>query len=115
VTYSSTATNNETVNRQVRVLQATAGYSGSDIRLVCKEAAMRPIRKIFDALENHTEGEIRHVDFTLGSSVNQLPTYVTHYVWKILLEIRRTVKTAGVDVYGLMPCLEAYYRSYRTF
>jgi len=37
--------------------QATAGYSGSDIRLVCKEAAMRPIRKIFDALENHLEGK----------------------------------------------------------
>nr|AXL66108.1 katanin-like 2 protein short isoform [Xenopus tropicalis] len=31
----------------------TDGYSGSDIRLVCKEAAMRPVRKIFDALENH--------------------------------------------------------------
>ncbi|XP_042192039.1 katanin p60 ATPase-containing subunit A-like 2 [Callorhinchus milii] len=30
----------------------TEGYSGSDIKLVCKEAAMRPVRKIFDALEN---------------------------------------------------------------
>ena len=31
---------------------AEAGrYSGSDIRLVCKEAAMRPVRKIFDTLE----------------------------------------------------------------
>ncbi|RXN30585.1 katanin p60 ATPase-containing subunit A-like 2 isoform X3 [Labeo rohita] len=37
--------------------QGTGGYSGSDIRLVCKEAAMRPVRKIFDALENHTEGQ----------------------------------------------------------
>ncbi|XP_036972475.1 katanin p60 ATPase-containing subunit A-like 2 isoform X5 [Acanthopagrus latus] len=33
------------------------GYSGSDIRLVCKEAAMRPVRKIFDALESHQEGD----------------------------------------------------------
>ncbi|XP_070845233.1 katanin p60 ATPase-containing subunit A-like 2 [Chaetodon trifascialis] len=33
------------------------GYSGSDIRLVCKEAAMRPVRKIFDALESHREGD----------------------------------------------------------
>ncbi|KAL3866277.1 hypothetical protein ACJMK2_043585 [Sinanodonta woodiana] len=39
----------------------TDGYSGSDIKLVCKEAAMRPVRKIFDALENHTEGQELHV------------------------------------------------------
>ncbi|XP_008523438.2 katanin p60 ATPase-containing subunit A-like 2 isoform X3 [Equus przewalskii] len=31
----------------------TEGYSGSDIKLVCREAAMRPVRKIFHALENH--------------------------------------------------------------
>nr|XP_015195690.1 PREDICTED: katanin p60 ATPase-containing subunit A-like 2 isoform X3 [Lepisosteus oculatus] len=36
--------------------QETEGYSGSDIKLVCKEAAMRPVRKIFDALENHNAG-----------------------------------------------------------
>uniref|UniRef100_A0A6Q2WZ13 Katanin p60 ATPase-containing subunit A-like 2 n=1 Tax=Esox lucius TaxID=8010 RepID=A0A6Q2WZ13_ESOLU len=36
-------------------LAQTEGYSGSDIRLVCKEAAMRPVRKIFDALENHKD------------------------------------------------------------
>ncbi|XP_074547283.1 katanin p60 ATPase-containing subunit A-like 2 [Halichoeres trimaculatus] len=33
------------------------GYSGSDIKLVCKEAAMRPVRKIFDALESHRDGD----------------------------------------------------------
>nr|XP_014435905.1 katanin p60 ATPase-containing subunit A-like 2 isoform X2 [Pelodiscus sinensis] len=36
--------------------QETEGYSGSDIKLVCKEAAMRPVRKIFNALENHQPG-----------------------------------------------------------
>ncbi|XP_059165954.1 katanin p60 ATPase-containing subunit A-like 2 isoform X2 [Physella acuta] len=39
----------------------TDGYSGSDIRLLCKEAAMRPVRKIFFALENHTEGQDLHI------------------------------------------------------
>ncbi|XP_076991649.1 katanin p60 ATPase-containing subunit A-like 2 isoform X5 [Tamandua tetradactyla] len=33
--------------------QEMEGYSGSDIKLVCREAAMRPVRKIFHALENH--------------------------------------------------------------
>eukprot|EP00118_Oscarella_pearsei_P016082 m.150715 g.150715 ORF g.150715 m.150715 type:complete len:130 (+) comp38553_c0_seq42:2037-2426(+) len=28
------------------------GYSGSDIKLVCKEAAMRPLRKVFERLES---------------------------------------------------------------
>ncbi|XP_028661815.1 katanin p60 ATPase-containing subunit A-like 2 isoform X1 [Erpetoichthys calabaricus] len=37
--------------------QETEGYSGSDIRLVCKEAAMRPVRKIFDALESDQGGK----------------------------------------------------------
>ncbi|XP_065059796.1 katanin p60 ATPase-containing subunit A-like 2 [Rhopilema esculentum] len=36
--------------------QATVGYSGSDICLVCKEAAMRPVRKIFAILEDHEKG-----------------------------------------------------------
>lgn len=30
----------------------TEGYSGSDIQLVCKEAAMRSVRKVFAILEN---------------------------------------------------------------
>ncbi|CAO2594477.1 Katanin p60 ATPase-containing subunit A-like 2 [Lemmus lemmus] len=39
---------------EYRVLsQETEGYSGSDIKLVCREAAMRPVRKIFSVLESH--------------------------------------------------------------
>ncbi|XP_031564557.1 katanin p60 ATPase-containing subunit A-like 2 isoform X2 [Actinia tenebrosa] len=33
--------------------QKTDGYSGSDMKLLCKEAAMRKVRKIFDILEGH--------------------------------------------------------------
>ncbi|OAF70533.1 hypothetical protein A3Q56_01691 [Intoshia linei] len=34
--------------------QKTEGYSGSDIHLLCKETAIRPVRKIFNALESTT-------------------------------------------------------------
>ncbi|KAG9471940.1 hypothetical protein GDO78_022078 [Eleutherodactylus coqui] len=37
--------------------EETEGYSGSDIKLACKEAAMRPVRKVFHALENHQQGK----------------------------------------------------------
>ncbi|KAH9488815.1 Katanin p60 ATPase-containing subunit A-like 2 [Bulinus truncatus] len=50
----------------------TDGYSGSDIRLVCKEAAMRPVRKIFFALENHTEGEELHIHLDKINTVDVL-------------------------------------------
>ncbi|XP_052277192.1 katanin p60 ATPase-containing subunit A-like 2 isoform X3 [Dreissena polymorpha] len=53
----------------------TEGYSGSDIQLVCKEAAMRPVRKIFDALENHSEGRELHI---------RLDTIITTDVLKAL-------------------------------
>ncbi|XP_070543378.1 katanin p60 ATPase-containing subunit A-like 2 isoform X2 [Ptychodera flava] len=40
-----------------RLAERTEGYSGADIKLVCKEAAMRPLRKIFEILENHSTGD----------------------------------------------------------
>ncbi|XP_076465051.1 katanin p60 ATPase-containing subunit A-like 2 isoform X8 [Babylonia areolata] len=60
----------------------TEGYSGSDIKLVSKEAAMRPVRKIFVALENHTEGEELHI---------KLDTIRTH---DVLAAIERTKPSA---------------------
>ncbi|TPX65354.1 hypothetical protein CcCBS67573_g08150 [Chytriomyces confervae] len=33
------------------------GYSGSDIQLVCKEAAMRPLRRLFDLIEMNDASE----------------------------------------------------------
>ena len=33
-------------------MQLTEGYSGSDIQLVCKEAAMKRVRQVFDRLES---------------------------------------------------------------
>jgi katanin p60 ATPase-containing subunit A1 len=33
--------------------QRTTGYSGSDVRLVCKEAAMQPLRRLMEGLKQH--------------------------------------------------------------
>jgi katanin p60 ATPase-containing subunit A1 len=33
--------------------QRTAAYGGSDIRLVCKEAAMQPLRRLMEGLKHH--------------------------------------------------------------
>ncbi|RZC45424.1 hypothetical protein C5167_038383 [Papaver somniferum] len=37
------------------LIEKTEGYSGSDIRLVCKEAAMQPLRRVMKELENKEE------------------------------------------------------------
>ncbi|XP_074649916.1 katanin p60 ATPase-containing subunit A-like 2 isoform X2 [Tubulanus polymorphus] len=43
------------------VAKLTEGYSGSDIKVLSKEAAMRTVRKIFEALECHDGGEELHI------------------------------------------------------
>lgn len=37
------------------LVERTEGYSGSDIRLVCKEAAMQPLRRLMSFLEDKEE------------------------------------------------------------
>lgn len=37
------------------LLERSEGYSGSDIRLVCKEAAMQPLRRLMHTLESSGE------------------------------------------------------------
>ncbi|XP_047229347.1 katanin p60 ATPase-containing subunit A-like 2 isoform X1 [Girardinichthys multiradiatus] len=50
-----------------RLAEEMEGYSGSDIRLTCKEAAMRPVRKIFDALELHHDADTNMPVIELGT------------------------------------------------
>lgn len=37
------------------MVEKTEGYSGSDIRLVCKETAMQPLRRLMACLEERQE------------------------------------------------------------
>ncbi|GCC33790.1 katanin p60 ATPase-containing subunit A-like 2 isoform X1 [Chiloscyllium punctatum] len=65
--------------------EETKGYSGSDIKLVCKEAAMRPVRKIFDALENHQPGKNSLPTF-------QLETISTNDVLDVIIHTKPSAK-----------------------
>ena len=43
---------NETLNFKA-IAMKTEGYSGADIRVLCKEAAMRPVRKYVEYILTH--------------------------------------------------------------
>ncbi|XP_061071933.1 katanin p60 ATPase-containing subunit A-like 2 isoform X2 [Conger conger] len=65
--------------------QEMEGYSGSDVKLACKEAAMRPVRKIFDALENHQAGNS-------NMPVLQLDTVTTADFMEVLAHTKPSVR-----------------------
>ena len=69
----------------------TEFYSGSDLKLVCKEAAMRPVRKIFDALEKNEPG---YDSNRLGDLHVRLDTITTTDVLKA---IERTRPSASIN------------------
>ncbi|XP_042477629.1 katanin p60 ATPase-containing subunit A-like 2 [Macadamia integrifolia] len=68
------------------LVERTEGYSGSDIRLVCKEAAMQPLRRLMVLLEDNQEavpeeelpkvGPIRHEDIEIALKNTRPSAYV---------------------------------------
>ncbi|KAL7054965.1 hypothetical protein AAHC03_024392 [Spirometra sp. Aus1] len=50
-----------------RVAELTEGYSGSDIRLVCKESAMSVVRKIFEILEDSSGNGLKDAKIRLDT------------------------------------------------
>jgi katanin p60 ATPase-containing subunit A1 len=48
------------------------GYSGSDIRLVCKEAAMKPLRRLMNEIESQTD--INSINWSIIADPKTLPT-----------------------------------------
>ncbi|VDL81436.1 unnamed protein product [Schistocephalus solidus] len=63
-----------------RVAELTEGYSGSDIRLVCKESAMSVVRKIFEILED-SSGKGQFVWLSHAFLISKL-----NFVWVLLLQ-----------------------------
>jgi katanin p60 ATPase-containing subunit A1 len=63
----------------------TMGYSGSDINLVCREAAMRPLRSLFDKLDSNEP---------LDNSIQQI--YMTQ---TDVLEAIKTTKSSSNDTH----------------
>ncbi|CAF0854830.1 unnamed protein product [Didymodactylos carnosus] len=55
-----------------RLGDCTEGYSGADIKLVCKEAAMNPVRKVFDVLENLQDGARIQLDSIKTTDVEKV-------------------------------------------
>jgi len=53
------------------IVSKSEGYSGSDIRLVCKEAAMRPVRRFLENLESDSikSEEIINIENVLGDDL----------------------------------------------
>jgi len=49
------------------------GYSGSDIKLVCKEAAMKPLRRLMDKIENIQDDNAEDFDWTPVTDPEKVP------------------------------------------
>lgn len=67
------------------LVERTEGYSGSDIRLVCKEAAMQPLRRLMAFLED--KQEVVPEDGITGNSLLYLLSLRNEISSDMLLEI----------------------------
>ena len=82
--------------------QQTEGYSGSDLRLVCKEAAMRPVRRLvqqLEAMESSRGGE----------------AVPDSEVQKLMGENRVTHDDVSLALKGTKPSAKLFADKYRTW
>lgn len=67
--YSEFAVHLEVINKWINQIQ---GYSGSDIKLVCKEAAMKPLRRLMKEIESVTNFE--NINWSVQADPRTLPS-----------------------------------------
>lgn len=67
----------------------TGGYSGSDLKLVSKEAAMRVLRKIFMILEHHQNEDVSQEKIlsTFWSNLKLRRNYLNFHLIQLLLKM----------------------------
>jgi len=75
------------------------GYSGSDIKLICKEAAMKPIRRMMNSMEDMGENEVINWHKPIDISETPKPEPITVQDFLEALDSTRPSSTENQSTY----------------